>query len=69
MNNVATKGIGRGNTDEGEISTIDNIGTEEFVNILNSYRKDGEETYPAEWKKWKLGEEGYPVFIQGNENE
>ena len=45
------------------------IGTQQFVELLNSYKKDGEQTYPAEWKKWKLGEEGYPVFIQGNENE
>ena len=33
---------------------------EEFINLLNSYRNDDEEAYPIDWKKWKLGEKGYP---------
>ena len=42
--------------------TEDEIKTQEFVDLLNSYRKEGEQTYPTDWKKWKLGEEGYPAF-------
>ena len=42
--------------------TENNIKTQEFVDLLNSYRKEGEQTYPTDWKKWKLGEEGYPEF-------
>ncbi len=37
------------------------IYTQQFVDLLNSYT-GGEEAYPTDWKKWKLGEEGYPVF-------
>ena len=61
LNTVAGNGIGRGNTDEGEIHAINNINTTEFVNTLNNY-KDSNGQYPTEWKKWRLGEEGYPVF-------
>ena len=61
LNTVAKNGIGRGNTDEGEIHAINNINTTEFVNTLNNYKSSNGQ-YPAEWKKWKLGEEGYPVF-------
>ena len=42
--------------------TENDIKTQEFVDLLNSYRKEGEQTYPTDWKKWKLGEEGYPEF-------
>ena len=42
--------------------TENDIKTQEFVDLLNSYRKEGEQTYPTDWKKWKLGEEGYPSF-------
>ena len=48
--------------DVGNIEDISQLDKKEFVNLLNSYRKEGEQTYPAEWKKWNLGEEGYPVF-------
>ena len=58
---VAERGIGRGNTDDGEFETIEKINTTEFVNILNNYKNSNGE-YPTEWKKWKLGEEGYPVL-------
>ncbi len=41
----------------------------EFVELLNSYRKettDGEgntvQVWPSGWKTWKAGENGYPVF-------
>ena len=61
LTSVAERGIGKGNTDDGEINAIENINTTEFVNILNNY-KDSNGQYPIEWKKWKLGEEGYPVF-------
>ena len=37
------------------------IYTQQFVDLLNSYT-GGEEAYPTDWKTWKLGEEGYPVF-------
>ena len=61
LNTVAKNGIGRGNIDEGEIHAINNINTTEFVNTLNNYKSSNGQ-YPTEWKKWKLGEEGYPVF-------
>ena len=61
LTTIAEKGIGKGNTDGGEISTIDKIDTEDFVNMLNHY-KDSNGQYPTEWKKWKLGEKGYPIF-------
>ena len=35
---------------------------EEFVNLLNLYKNDGEQTYPIDWKKWKVGDGGYPTF-------
>ena len=35
---------------------------EEFVNLLNSYKNDGEQTYPIDWKKWKVGDGGYPTL-------
>ena len=35
--------------------------TQQFVDLLNSYT-GSEEAYPTDWKTWKLGEEGYPVF-------
>ena len=34
---------------------------EEVVNLLNSYT-DETGKYPTEWKKWKIGENGYPTF-------
>lgn len=34
---------------------------QQFVDLLNSYRDDTE-NYPSNWKKWKLGNEGYPIF-------
>ena len=33
----------------------------EIVNLLNSYT-DETGKYPSEWKKWKIGEDGYPTF-------
>ena len=48
--------------DVGNIEDISQLDEKEFVNILNSYTNEGEQTYPTDWKKWKLGEEGYPVF-------
>ncbi len=41
---------------------ISDKSVEEFINLLNSYRNDDEEAYPIDWKKWKLGENGYPIF-------
>ena len=41
---------------------ISDKSVEEFVNLLNSYKNDGEQTYPIDWKKWKVGDEGYPIF-------
>ena len=35
---------------------------EEFVNLLNLYKNDGEQAYPIDWEKWKVGDEGYPIF-------
>ena len=46
----------------GEITkkTIEEMKTQQFVDLLNSYSESG--TYPNLWKKWKLGEDGYPTF-------
>ena len=38
-----------------------NIDIEDFVNLLNKY-KDETGIYPKDWKKWKVGDEGYPIF-------
>lgn len=46
--------------EEGTVN-IDGKSTEEFVELLNSY-KDENGVYPENWKKWKVGENGYPVF-------
>ena len=37
------------------------IYTQQFVDLLNSYTGEGE-SYPVDWKIWKLGEDGYPTF-------
>ena len=34
---------------------------EEFVELLNNY-KDETGNYPKDWKKWKIGDKGYPIF-------
>lgn len=39
----------------------DELVSEEFINLLNDYIEVGE-SYKSNWKKWKLGEEGYPIF-------
>ena len=51
---------------EGEIVEIGVVDiaektVEEFVQLLNSYR-DEKNIYPTSWKKWTVGEDGYPVF-------
>mgnify|MGYP001851555707 CR=1 FL=1 len=48
--------------DSGSIEDISSLDKNEFVNLLNSYTNEGEEGYPTGWKKWKLGEDGYPTF-------
>ena len=32
-----------------------------IVNLLNSF-KDDNDNYPSNWNRWKLGENGYPIF-------
>ncbi len=41
---------------------ISDKSVDEFVNLLNSYRNDGEQKYPIDWKKWKVGDKDYPIF-------
>ena len=48
--------------DAGSIEDISTLDKNEFVNLLNSYRNGEEKEYPSDWKKWKLGENGYPEF-------
>ena len=43
--------------------TLEEIKTQGFVDILNSY-KDDSGNYPTDWKKWTLGENGYPTFVE-----
>lgn len=40
-----------------EDKTLEEIKSESFINLLN--QNVGENTL---WNKWKIGEEGYPVF-------
>ena len=44
-----------------ELTDVKNIDIEDFVNLLNKY-KDETGIYPKDWKKWKVGDEGYPIF-------
>ena len=48
-------------TGEMQYYNSDFIKSNEFVNILNSYKNE-EGEYPTDWKKWKLGKNGYPTF-------
>ena len=45
---------------DNDLIDISDKSVEEFINLLNSYINDDEEEYPTDWKKWKLGEKGYP---------
>ena len=47
--------------DTNSIEDISKLNKNEFVNLLNSYKNE-EGEYPTDWKKWKLGENGYPTF-------
>ena len=47
--------------DANNIKDISNLDKNEFVNLLNAY-KNQEGQYPTDWKKWKLGVNGYPIF-------
>ena len=47
--------------DANNIEDISNWDKKEFVNLLNSYKNE-EGQYPTDWKKWKLGKDGYPTF-------
>lgn len=47
--------------DVNNIEDISKLDKNEFVNLLNSYKNE-EGQYPTDWKKWKLGEDGYPTF-------
>ena len=59
--NINDKYIGSSETYTGNIITKTDMKNQEFVNELNSY-KDENNQYPSEWKKWKIGENGYPTF-------
>ena len=59
--NIDDKYIGNSETYTGNIITRIDMKNQEFVNELNSY-KDENNQYPLDWKKWKLGKDGYPTF-------
>ena len=59
--NIDDKYIGSSETYTGNIITKTDMKNQEFVNELNSY-KDENNQYPSDWKKWNLGEDGYPTF-------
>lgn len=44
-----------------ELTDVKNIDIEDFVNLLNKYKGETG-IYPKDWKKWKVGDEGYPIF-------
>ena len=62
LSTSSTKSIGRGNPDKGNISEILNVNATEFEEKLNSYRDDTNQ-YPSNWLRWKIGEKGYPEYI------
>ena len=47
--------------DENNIEDISKLDKNEFVNLLNSYTNE-ETQYPSDWRKWEIGENGYPTF-------
>ena len=59
--NIDDNYIGSQVTYVGNITTKADMKNEEFVNDLNSYRNE-DNKYPSDWKRWKLGENGYPTF-------
>lgn len=46
-----------------ETKTLEEIKTQGFVDLLNSY-KDDSGNYPTDWKKWALREDSYPTFVE-----
>ena len=46
-----------------ETKTLEEIKTQGFVDLLNGY-KDDSGNYPTDWKKWTLGENSYPTFVE-----
>ena len=61
LEGVAENGVGKGTLTEGETTKVQEVKNQEFLEKLNSYT-DESGNYPIEWKKWKLGEDGYPTF-------
>ena len=47
--------------------TLETMQTQEFADLLNNY-KDENGNYPADWNKWKIGENGYPAFVKESNN-
>ena len=47
-------------TEDGAID-VEEKTAEQIVELLNSY-KDDTGVYPADWKQWKKGDNGYPTF-------
>ena len=45
------------------ITDVKDMEMQEVVNLLNNY-KDESGSYPTEWKKWTLGENGYPTLVE-----
>ncbi len=41
--------------------TLSDINNNILLNSLNGYR-NSEQIYPLDWNKWKVGNNGYPVF-------
>ena len=45
------------------ITDVKDMEMQEVVNLLNNY-KDDSGNYPTDWKKWTLGENGYPTLVE-----
>lgn len=43
------------------IITLTDIKSNVLIDSLNSY-KNSEQKYPSDWNKWKIGNDGYPIF-------
>lgn len=51
-----------GDVVESGVTDVSAKSKEEFVELLNNY-KDADNVYPSDWKRWKIGENGYPTIM------
>ena len=59
LKNTCNAAVANKEDSQYDINQLESITNEELMNYLNSYI---EKENPLDWKKWKLGEDGYPIF-------